>query len=98
MTLDEVKQELIQIGHPAISRSLYDLGILKEIKLKDKTVIVTFAFPFPDIPIADMLINSVAQAVKKMNYEYEYAITTMNQDEKLDFMRMEAQAWKGNQF
>ena len=45
-----------------------------------------------------MLVSSIAQPVNEMGYAFEYNIVTMNQDEKLDFMRMEAQAWKGNQF
>ena len=46
-----------QVGHPSINFSLVELGIIQDIQVVDKTVKLTFVFPFPNIPIADVLIN-----------------------------------------
>jgi metal-sulfur cluster biosynthetic enzyme len=95
MTQEEVIQVLSQVEHPAISYSLIDLGILTDIELVEDKVIATFAFPFPGIPIADTLIRSVEQLLRKKELELEYVIRTMNDNERNRFLQLEAEAWKG---
>ena len=95
MTQEDVINELEKVGHPAINYSLIKLGRLTDIELNDNKVSAVFAFPFPDIPIADRLINSVAQQVKSSGLEFVYKIRVMTEKEKTRFLRLEKEAWKG---
>ena len=83
------------IKHPAINYSLFDLGIVKDIEINDDTVNLTFAFPFPDIPIADALINSIAQPLKNIGFDFVHKVVIMTDEEKAKFLQMETQGWKG---
>jgi len=95
MLKDEVINVLDKIEHPAISYSLIKLGIVTNVELIENKVTVVFAFPFPNIPIAGALINSIAQPVNEMGLEFEYSIRTMTDEEKNKFLQLEAEAWKG---
>ena len=93
------KQEIINaisdVQHPAITNSLLNLGIVKDIEIEDNTAVVTFAFPFPNIPIADQLINSISQPIKAIGLEFMHIVVTMNEEEKAKFMQLETEGWKG---
>ncbi|MBN2350570.1 MAG: DUF59 domain-containing protein [Bacteroidales bacterium] len=95
MTQEYILNVLSQVEHPAISYSLIKLGIVTDVKLAGKTVSVVFAFPFPNIPVADLLINSISQPVQSLGLEFEYTIRVMTQEEKNRFLQLEAEAWKG---
>jgi len=95
LTIKEVVDVLQGVEHPAISLSLIDLGILTDIELIHQDVVAVFAFPFPNIPIADQLIQSVNQAVQSLGLSLKYDIRTMTQDERERFLTLEAGAWKG---
>jgi metal-sulfur cluster biosynthetic enzyme len=95
MTQEYVLNVLSQVEHPAISYSLIKLGIVTDVKLTGNKVSVVFAFPFPNIPVADLLINSISQPVKSLGLEFEYTIRVMTQEEKNRFLQLEAEAWKG---
>ena len=95
----KTKEEIIEVissaEHPAINYSLYELGIVKDIEVGDNVVKLKFAFPFPNIPIADTLINSVAAPLQNSGCTLEYEIVLMTDEERAKFMQMEAEAWKG---
>ena len=91
----KVMDAIKDVYHPAINFPLIDLGIVKDIKVIDNTVNVTFAFPFPNIPIADKLVNSVANPLSNLGYEFNHSIVMMDEDEKDKFMELEQQGWKG---
>lgn len=95
MTKDEVINVLDQVEHPAISYSLIELGIVTDVKLVENKVSVVFAFPFPNIPIADVLIQSIAQPIKQLGLELEYTTRVMTDQERNLFLQLEAEAWKG---
>jgi len=94
-TLENVTHELLKVQHPAINYSLIKLGIVKDIELNDDTVILTFVFPFPGIPIADRLISSISEPIEAMGLKLEYIVRIMNEEEKATFLRLEGEAWKG---
>ncbi len=94
-TIEKVIDVISKIIHPAINLSLTELGIVQKIEINDDTVIVTFVFPFPDIPIADKLINTVSTQVEKMGLKLEYIVRVMKKEEKEAFLQMETKAWKG---
>lgn len=83
------------VEHPAIDLTLHELGIVSNIEINDKEVNVTFSFPFPNIPIADNLINSVAIPVKNLGFEFKHRIEIMNDQQRHHFLELEKQAWRG---
>ena len=95
MTKEIVLDTLSKVEHPAITYSLLKLGIVSDVELTGNKVKVVFAFPFPNIPIADTLINSISQPVKSLGLEFEYTIRVMTQEEKMRFLQLENEAWKG---
>ena len=94
-TLFDVADVITKIEHPFISYSLADLGMVTDIDLIENVVEVTFVFPFPDIPIANDLISSIEEPMRKMGFDFKYSIRTMDADEKANFMKMEQEGWQG---
>jgi metal-sulfur cluster biosynthetic enzyme len=98
MAKDISKEDLLnvlsQVMHPAIDRSLIDLGIIKDIVVRDNIVILTLALPFPEIPIKEYLVNSVREPITKLGLELEIKITVMSQQEREAFLAMEQESWK----
>ena len=95
MTKEIVLNTLSDVEHPAIRYSLLKLGIVTDVELTGNKVKVVFAFPFPNIPIADYLIQSVTKPVKQLGLELEYTTRIMNDDERNLFLQLETEAWKG---
>ena len=94
---EDIRQVVAEIKHPAIDRTLVDLGVVKEITVTGNKVLVTMALPFPGIPtqVKDYLVNSVVEQIKKMDVEVEVDVTIMNQEELQAFLDMEQESWKG---
>ena len=94
---EDVHQAVGQIMHPEISRTLVDLGMVKDIALKDNEVTLTLVLPFLGIPasIKDYLVDSLRQAVMKLGAKLEVRIAEMNQEERLAFLAMEQKNWGG---
>lgn len=93
-TKEEIKEALLDVKHPAINYSLIDLGIIKDVMLKNGKAKILFKFPFPNIPIEDILINSTAEPILARGVEFEYEIQLMNEEEKQNFLMMEAKGWR----
>ena len=93
---EDIRRVVAEIKHPAIDRTLVDLGIVKEITVKGNKVLVTMALPFPGIPaqVRDYLVNSVVEQIKKMDVEVEVELTIMNQEELQAFLAMEQESWQ----
>lgn len=94
---EDIRQVVAEIKHPAIDRTLVDLGVVKEITVTGNKVLVTMALPFPGIPtqVRDYLVNSVVEQIKKLDVEVEVDVTIMNQEELQAFLDMEQESWKG---
>ncbi len=95
MTQQEVIKTLEKVEHPSISYSLIKLGIVTDVKLVENKVTIYFAFPFPNIPIGEALVNSMADPVEAMGLDFEYDIRIMTDDERRMFLKLETEAWKG---
>jgi len=93
---EDIRQVVAEIKHPAIDRTLVDLGIVKEIVVNGNKVLVTMALPFPGIPaqVRDYLVNSVVEQIKKVDVEVEVELKIMNQEELQAFLAMEQESWK----
>jgi metal-sulfur cluster biosynthetic enzyme len=74
---------------------LLDLGIVKSVDTENGKATIMLAFPFPNIPIKDHLINSVREPIEKLGVEVEMRVTAMSQEEIERFLAMEQRAWKG---
>jgi len=92
---ENVRKAMSQVKHPAIDRTLIDLGMVKDITIEGNKVTVTLAVPFPGIPIKDLLINSVGEPIEKLGAKVEVKLTIMNQQELQAFLAMEHESWKG---
>lgn len=95
MTQEEVINILSRVEHPAIRYSLIKLGIVTDVKLTGDKVSLIFAWPFPNIPIANMLIRSIEQPINRLGLELEYTTRVMNDQERNMFLQLETEAWKG---
>lgn len=91
----KILETIANVMHPAIDLSLTTLGIVKDIEIVDNKVNVTFAFPFPNIPIADQLINSIKKPVTNLGAEFNFQVVIMTEEERQSFLKLEASAWKG---
>ena len=94
LTKENLIDELSKIMHPEVNHSLIDLGIIKNIEIVENKAKMIFAFPFPDIPIADVLIKSVEKPVSELGFSLSYNVRIMTEDEKNKFMIMEEEDWK----
>lgn len=94
---EDVHQAIKQVMHPEINRTLVELGMVKDIALKDNEVTLTLVLPLLSIPVSikDYLVNSLRQAVMKLGAKIEVRVAEMNQEERLAFLAMEQESWKG---
>ena len=94
---EDVHQAIGQVMHPEISRTFVELGMVRDIALRGDEVTLTLVLPFLGIPasIKDYIVNSLRQAVMKSGAEVKIRIAEMNQEERLAFLAMEQEAWKG---
>lgn len=84
---------LAKVKHPAINRTLRELGIIRDISIKDNKVLITMALPFPNIPIIDQLVSSIKEPIEKLGVEVEVKQTVMNQEGLQAFLKMEEDGW-----
>jgi len=94
---EDVCRAIGQVMHPEINHTLVELGMVKDIALRGDEVTLTLVLPFLGIPasIKDYLVNGLHQAVMELGAKAEVKIAEMNQEERLTFLAMEQQAWKG---
>ena len=95
MKEEKVKEIIGKVMHPEIDASLMELGMIKDIKLEGNKVSLTMVFPFPGVPIRDMLIESVRKSLEEHGLQVEINETVMTQEELQNFFKMEQKKWKG---
>jgi len=95
--INKIEKALKEIEHPEIARTLFDLGMIKDIDSQGSKITLTLKVPMLDIPIKDHLINDIKSAVKKEdeNLEVEINIGEMDEGERIKFMKMAQDAWRG---
>jgi ATP-binding protein involved in chromosome partitioning len=89
-----IRKEVANVMHPAINCSLVDLGIVKSIVVKNEKVIITMAFPFPNIPIEDYLVDSVRESIEEIDMPVEIEILVMTKEELQKFLALEKENWR----
>ena len=95
ISLKKIKKILNSVKHPAINSTLYDLGILKDINLKDGKAVITLAFPHPSIPIKDLLIGLVKNPLVDLGLAVDVETIVMNEEELQKFLALEQENWRG---
>ncbi len=97
MDMFQIIQAIENVKHPAINASLTTLGLLHDVDvdLENKKVTAKFVWPFANIPIRDMLIQSVAGAIKPFGLDLEIEERLMDEDEKNKFLELEKKYWRG---
>ncbi len=93
-TIFDLAPVITKVPHPFINFSLTELGIVTDIDLEEDTVSLNFAWPFPNIPIRDKLVNSVEKVVIEMGLKLDYTESIMTPVEKSEFMILEKKGWK----
>ena len=94
-SVEDVTQAIAKVTHPAIDRSLIDLGMIRDIALTGNTASLSLLLPFPGIPILSFLEKSLQESVIPLGVDLEIKIEQMNQEEIQNFLTMEKEAWKG---
>ena len=94
-TLFDLAQLITKVPHPFINSSLTELGIVTDIDLENNIVSLIFAWPFPDIPIREQLIESIEKVVQELEFELSFTERIMTTAEKNDFLILEKKGWKG---
>ena len=97
LSKEEVWKALENVMHPEIDCSLVELGMIKDVKIKENRVIVTLALPFLGVPIREYLIDITREAVARLGTELDVEITEMNREELQNFLNKEREKWKGLQ-
>jgi len=95
VSVEEIRNAIANVKHPAIDCSLLELGMIQNISLENKTAEITLAFPFPNIPIAEYLINSIKTPLKNLDIQVEFKIIVMDQEQLQRFLDLEKNNWKG---
>ena len=88
ITSEQVLDALRQVMHPEMKRNLVELGMIKDVVLKDGGVTFTLVLPYKEIPIKDDLVRSVREAVAALDagLKIEVKLAEMSQQERAAFM------------
>jgi len=96
VSLQDVQQAIGKVTHPAISRTLVDLGMIKDVGLRGSEVRLKLVLPILNIPapVKNYLVNSLREAVAALSVRLEVEIAQMNDEERQVFLAMEQESWK----
>ena len=92
----EIEQALSKIMHPEINYSLVDLGMLKNVICKQDKVNLTLKLPFLQVPVKDLLIESIKKTLSDLDssIQVEINIEQMSQEQRDKFAKMAKEGWK----
>ena len=96
MLKEDIKNVLLKAIHPEIDCSLVELGMIKNVEVKDAGVSITLALPFLEIPIKEHIINLIKKSIRNLdkNVKIEIKTAEMNEKEKEKFMKLAKEGWK----
>lgn len=94
-----IHEALGKVEHPAISATLLDLGMLKNVTVTpNREVTFTLVLPFQNIPdnIRDYLINALGSAAQSAGGELSGVnLDLMNDEDRQHFLKVEQENWRG---
>ena len=91
-----VDKAIAEVEHPTIGYTFVDLGMIRDITIKGRFVIITMAFPFANMTIMDDITKSLGKPIKKLGGELDLHTTTMRQIELKKYLALEMQNPKGD--
>jgi len=100
VTKNSIHEVIRQVEHPAITSSLVDLGMIRDVVYtsEDKAVSLTLVLPVLNIPqnVRDYMVNSLHHALKSVDVELtEVNVAQMTEEERQFFLALEQQNWRG---
>ncbi len=97
ITEEKARAAIAPVKHPAIDRTLVDLGIAKDVKVDGSTVTITLALPFAGVPvpIRQILMNLLQEPLEKLGAEVAFDVVIMDPEALQQFLKMEQEGWKG---
>lgn len=92
-----IEQRLKKIEHPEIAKTLFELGMIEDIRFEIGKVSLTLKLPLKEIPIKEFLIEDIKKTLKEKvpDTTVEINLKEMNQEERLKFIKMAKEAWRG---
>jgi len=92
----DINQALSKIMHPEINYSLVDLGMLKNVICKQDKVNLTLKLPFLQVPVKDLLIESIKKTLSDLDssIQVEINLEQMSQEQRDKFAKMAKEGWK----
>jgi metal-sulfur cluster biosynthetic enzyme len=91
-----IEKTLSKIIHPEINYSLVDLGMIDDVVYKQNHVSLTLKLPFLQVPVRELLIESIKKALYDMDdpVQVEIEIEQMSQEGRENFAKMAKEGWK----
>jgi metal-sulfur cluster biosynthetic enzyme len=92
----DINQALSKIIHPEINYSLVDLGMIKNVICRQDKVDLTLMLPFVEVPVKDLLIESIKKALSDLDSSIRVKINIeqMSQEQREKFAKMAKEGWK----
>lgn len=92
----EIEQALSKVMHPEINYSLVELGMIEDVFCEEDEVNLTLKLPFLQVPIKDLLIESIKKALSDLDnsIRVEVNIGQMSQEQRDKFAKMAKEGWK----
>lgn len=96
LTQTKIKETLSKVMHPEINHSLVNLGMIEDVGYKQKYVSLTLNLPSLQVPVKDVLLESIKKALADLDssIEVEINIKQMNEQQREKFMKMAKEGWK----
>ena len=84
VTEEQVKEALAGVMDPELKRSLVELGMVRDVQVKDAQVRFTLALTIPECPLKDQIVAEAKAAVLALDgiEEVEVDLTEMTDEEK----------------
>lgn len=94
---EKIRLELASIRHPEINASFEELGMIADVRVKKSTAVVTLKLPFKEVPIRDLLVKKVKDAIKRIdeNLKVMMNFEEMNEKERKNFFGIARERWTG---
>ncbi len=94
---EKIRLELASIRHPEINASFKELGMIADVRVKKSTAVVTLKLPFKEVPIRDLLVKKVKDAIKRIdeNLKVMMNFEEMNEKERKNFFGIARERWTG---
>jgi len=92
----EIEQAISKVMHPEINYGLVALGMIENVFCKEDEVNLTLKLPFLQVPVKDLLIESIKKTLSDLDssIQVEINIEQMNQEQRDKFAKMANEGWK----